>query len=308
LIAVAAASFAAPLVKLTRADPILLAFWRVALAAAGAWILVAIRHARGRAAIGPPSGKPRASVAGALLAGALLGLHFWVWIGSLGHTSVASSVLLVTTQPVWAALGAMIFLREPVPRLGWLGIAIALAGSAISIGFAGGALRGDLMALAGAILAAAYMVVGRRERQRWDALPYLARVYGAAAVTLAVGVLVSGRSFAPARPSDWWVFAALAAIPTGLGHSLYNWSLKHFPAYVVATSITLEPIGSSILAYWWTGETPSPRAFLVAPIILAGIILVARSQRGADRASAPDFSATNRRPPGVSVSDDRIQQ
>jgi drug/metabolite transporter (DMT)-like permease len=305
---VGAASFAAPLVKLARTDPILPAFWRVALAAAGAWILIAIQRARGRTPAGPRTAVPRAGIAGAVIAGALLGLHFWVWIGSLRYTSVASSVLLVTTQPVWAALGARIFLRERVPRLGWLGIAIALAGSALSVGFAGGALRGDLMALAGAIFAAAYMVVGRRERQRWDALPYLARVYGAAAAVLAACVLVAGGGFAPAEASDWWVLAGLAAIPTGLGHSLYNWSLKHFPAYVVATSITLEPIGSSILAYWWTGETPAPRAFLVAPIVLAGIILVARSQRDADRGSAAaDFSATKRRASRVSVSDDRIQ-
>lgn len=291
LCAVTAASFAAPLVKLSQSDPLLLAFWRVALAAAGAAIVLFAQRLRARAprtaAENTRVPTPIAALtvppnpAGAIFAGILLGLHFWVWIASLSHTSVANSVLLVTTQPVWAAIAASILLRERVPPLGWAGIALALAGSAVSIGFAGLAIRGDLMALAGAVLAAGYMVVGRRERQSWDTVPYLVRVYGAAALTLAVAVVATGRSFAPARAADWGVFAALAAIPTGLGHSLYNWVLKHLPAYVVATSITLEPVGSSILAYWWTAEVPSRRALFVAPVIFAGILLVAWSQRRA---------------------------
>lgn len=303
LCAVTAASFAAPLVKLSQSDPLLLAFWRVALAAAGAGVVLVAQRLRARArratagagaartapasaSASPPS--PAPNPIGAIFAGVLLGLHFWVWIASLSYTSVANSVLLVTTQPVWAAIAASIFLRERVPPLGWAGIALALSGSAVSIGFAGVAIRGDLMALAGAMLAAGYMVVGRRERQTWDTVPYLVRVYGAAAVTLAAALVATGTPFAPARAADWGVFAALAAIPTGLGHSLYNWVLKHLPAYVVATSITLEPVGSSILAYWWTAEVPSQRAFLVAPVIFAGILLVAWSQR---RAAAPAIGA-----------------
>jgi len=294
LCAVSAASFAAPLVKLSQSDPLLLAFWRVALAAAGATIVLVAQRVRARATRSNASAARASSPTrapnptGAILAGVLLGLHFWVWIASLSYTSVANSVLLVTTQPVWAAIAASIFLRERVPPLGWAGIGLALAGSAVSIGFAGLAIRGDLMALAGAMLAAGYMVVGRRERQSWDTVPYLVRVYGAAALTLAAALLATGRPFTPARAADWWVFAALAAIPTGLGHSLYNWVLKHLPAYVVATSITLEPIGSSVLAYWWTAEVPTRRAFLVAPVIFAGILLVAWSQR---RAAAPAIGA-----------------
>ncbi len=188
LLAVTAASFAAPLVKLSRSDPLLLAFWRVALAAAGASIVLVAQRLRARSFAPSRTRNPT----GAIFAGVLLGLHFWVWIASLSHTSVANSVLLVTTQPVWAAIAASIFLRERVPPLGWAGIGVALAGRAVSIGFAGLAIRGDLMALAGAMLAAGYMVVGRRERQSWDTVPYLVRVYGAAALTLAIALVATG--------------------------------------------------------------------------------------------------------------------
>lgn len=270
LLAVTAVSCAAPLVRLTEAGPLLVAFWRVALASGGAWALLA---ARGR--LRSRDGNSR----GTALAGILLGFHFAVWITSLYYTSVANSVLLVCTQPIWAALIGMIFLRERVPLVGWIGIALTLSGSALAVGWEGLQLRGDLMAIAGAILAAAYMVVGRHQRQRWDALPYLARVYGVAAGTLGVMILMNDRTFLPPQVTDWWVLIALAAIPTGIGHTLYNIVLKHLPAYVVATSITGEPIGASLLAVWWLGEAPPSQTLVAAPVVLAGIVLVAWSQR-----------------------------
>jgi drug/metabolite transporter (DMT)-like permease len=266
---VVAVSCAAPLIKLTTAEPVTVAFWRVFLAAAGGWMLVGLL---------PSQRRPARAGTWTWVAGVLLGLHFWIWIASLSYTSVANSVLLVTTQPVWAAILASLFLGERVPARGWLGIGLALAGCAGAIGYQGLQLRGDLMAVAGAILAAAYMVVGRRQRQVWDAVPYLARVYGAAAVTLALVIKLTGASFLPAQTKDFWIFGALAAVPTGLGHSLYNVVLKHLPAYVVTTAVTGEPVGATVLAFWWIGETPPVRTLLLAPLVLAGILVVAWSQ------------------------------
>jgi drug/metabolite transporter (DMT)-like permease len=214
-----------------------------------------------------------------MLAGVLLGLHFAVWIESLYHTSVANSVLLVSTQPVWAALIGRAVLAERVPASGWLGIALALLGTTLATGTDRVQLQGDLLAIAGAILAAAYMVVGRCARRTWDIVPYIARVYSAAALTILIGLYLTGATAAPARARDWWILVALAAVPTGIGHTLYNMLLRRLPAYVVATGITGEPIGAALLAIWWIGERPPAATLLVAPLILAGIVLVAWSHR-----------------------------
>jgi drug/metabolite transporter (DMT)-like permease len=269
-LAVLAVSTSAPLIRLSQAEPLTIAFWRVFLAAVGTW-LIAMTRARWRVA--------PATWGLTWLAGLFLGLHCWVWITSLQYTSVANSVLLVTTQPIWAALIGRVFLRERVPAIAVFGIVLTLAGSAVAIGTSGVQLQGDLLALAGGVLAAAYMVVGRRERQGWDTVPYLARVYLTAAILLALGIVATGQTFIPPRTEDWWVFVALAVIPTGIGHSLYNYVLRHLPAYVVATTITGEPIGASILAYVVLGESPPTRALIAAPFILGGIILVGLSQR-----------------------------
>jgi drug/metabolite transporter (DMT)-like permease len=223
--------------------------------------------------------RPAVDLKWTLVAGILLGLHLWVWITSLYYTSVANSVLLVTTQPIWAAIIATVFLRERVPAWGWIGIALALSGSAATIGYQGVQLRGDLLAVLGGILAASYMVVGRQQRQGWEPLPYVAYVYATAAVTLAVVMVATGADFRPARSSDWWLFGLIALVPQGIGHSLYNVVLKHLPAYVVATSITGEPIGASLLALWWLGEAPPGRTLFLAPVVLMGIFIVGWSQR-----------------------------
>lgn len=242
----------------------------MAFAAAGAWALMLIRKRDKR---------PSVDLKWTLVAGILLGLHLWVWITSLYYTSVANSVLLVTTQPIWAAIIATVLLRERVPAWGWVGIALALAGSAATIGYHGVQLRGDLLAVLGGILAASYMVVGRQQRQGWEPLPYVAYVYAAATLTLAVIMVATGGHFKPAQTSDWWLLLLIALVPQGIGHSLYNVVLKHLPAYVVATSITGEPIGASLLAFWWLEEAPPERTLLLAPVILAGIFIVGWSQR-----------------------------
>jgi drug/metabolite transporter (DMT)-like permease len=270
IVAVIAVSTAAPIIRLAESPPLAIAFWRVMLAAC----------AFGLIHIFLPGSKWSPGAWGLTwLAGVFLGLHFWVWITSLQFTSIANSVLLVTTQPVWAALIGRIFLHERVPLRGWLGIGVTLCGSAATIGYAGVQLSGDLLAVAGGILAAAYMVVGRRERQRWDIVPYLTRVYLAAAATLAVPLLLSSSALIPDSRTEWGLLAFLALVPTGLGHSFYNFTLRHLPTYVVATAITGEPVGATLLGYVLLGEVPSERTLMFAPLVLLGIVLVASSHK-----------------------------
>lgn len=262
-LALLAVSTAAPVIRLGSSPALAVAFWRVSLAAIGIAILLLFSSSRTQRHPGSLL----------WLSGMFLGLHFWTWIASLDTISVARSVLLVSTKPMWTALMGRVFLDERVTRRGWLGIAIVVLGSGVATG-GGEAGRGDLLAILGAILAAAYMVVGRHERQRWEILPFLTRVYGWAAVTLCVLLLVTRTNPLPAQSGDWAVFVFLAAVPTGIGHSLNNYSLRYLPAYVVATAITLEPWGASLLAYLIFGEKPEVLTWWAAPLVLIGVWLV----------------------------------
>jgi drug/metabolite transporter (DMT)-like permease len=182
----------------------------------------------------------------------------------------------VSTQPVWAALLGRLFLRERVETKRWLGIGLAILGLSVATGGVSSLGRGELYALAGAILAAGYIVTGRHQRQEWEILPYLLRVYGWAALTLLLALWITRTPAVPKDAGDWWVFAFLALVPTGVGHSLYNYSLKHLPAYAVATAITAEPLGAALLAYGLFGEVPERATLAAAPLVVVALWLVVR--------------------------------
>jgi len=225
----------------------------------------------------------------AALAGLFLAAHFALWIASLERTTVASSVVLVTTTPLWVGLLSPLVLREPLTRRLALGIALALAGGIIvGLGDAGGthaaagtapcdALTGDLMALSGAWMMAGYLMVGRRLRAGLPLVPYIFVVYGMAAVLLTVAMAATGRSLFGLAPATYLWLALLALVPQLLGHSSFNWALRYLPASFVAIALLGEPVGSSVLAFGLLHEVPTPLELGGAVLILAGIAVAALS-------------------------------
>jgi drug/metabolite transporter (DMT)-like permease len=232
----------------------------------------------------------------ALLSGVFLALHFAVWITSLQYTSVASSVVLVTTTPLWVALFSPLVLRERLGVTTFVGLALALTGGAV-VGlsdactwqagaascppaaslFGGTAFLGDFLALCGAWMAAGYMLVGRKLRAKMDLIPYIFVVYGMSAVVLIAIMLGMGESPFGFSPQTYLWFALLALVPQLLGHSIFNWSLKYIPASLVSVTLLGEPIGSTVLAYFILQEQPGWVKIGGAALILAGIWLAARA-------------------------------
>lgn len=210
------------------------------------------------------------------LASACLAAHFGAWITSLHMTSTASSVALVATQPVFAALLGAVFLRDRVTRREWRGIAVAAAGCVvIAAGDAGegGALRGDLLALAGAAAVAAYLVVGRSLRVSIPLLPYLALVHLLASIPLAAAAFATGAEMAGFSAEIYAAMVAAAIVPTIVGHTLLNAAVRRAPAHLVTLAILGEPLGASLLAFTLVGEVPPATAVLGGGVVLVGIAL-----------------------------------
>lgn len=220
----------------------------------------------------------------AIFSGVFLAVHFATWITSLQYTSVASSVVLVSTSPLWVALAAWLFLRERLTRPMILGLIVAVAGGAVvslsdTQQEAGRApLVGDLLALAGALAVTGYWLIGRRLRSTLSLAPYVAVVYGTAAVVLLGAVLAARQPLTGYQPIIYLWFLLLALLPQLVGHSSFNWALAHLPATFVAVATLGEPIGSTVLAYLLLGETPAWMKLAGAGLILAGIVLTLRSQ------------------------------
>ncbi|MEI6291973.1 MAG: DMT family transporter [Chloroflexota bacterium] len=225
-----------------------------------------------------------------ILSGFFLSLHFATWISSLKFTSVASSVVLVTTTPLWVSLVSPFILKEKNGKNVIAGMLVALFGGiligladtcsienglvcpSISTFFQGKAFFGDLLSLCGAVMAAGYILIGRKLRSKMSLIPYIFLVYGVAAISLLVILFFSGEKLAGIPSiSYFWIFL-LALIPQLIGHSTFNWALGYLPASLVSITLLGEPIGSTILAFLLLHEIPGPIKLLGALFLLAGII------------------------------------
>jgi drug/metabolite transporter (DMT)-like permease len=270
---VVAVSSGAVLVRLSAgATPLAVAAWRLLLASA---VLVPMALLRGT-----HRSLDRRDLLLGVLSGAALALHFFLWITSVGLTSVASSVLLASTHPIFVGIGGALFLGERVGRSLALGIAMTLVGG-ILIGwgdFGLGAWTGDLLALGGGLFAAVYFLLGRRLRPHMSLLDYTAITYGTAALlTLAACIVFRVPLAGFAAPTYLWL-VLLAVGPQLIGHSTFNWALGHLPAARVSVLILGEPVGAAVLAYLVFGETPTWLAALGAGVILAGIYISMRKE------------------------------
>jgi drug/metabolite transporter (DMT)-like permease len=229
-----------------------------------------------------------------LLSGVFLAIHFATWITSLEFTTVASSVVIVTTTPLWVALLSPLVLREPISLGVKIGLMIALVGTVViglsdiceiqegfncppaELFFSGRAVWGDFLSLLGAWGAAGYVMIGRKIRAKLPLIPYITLVYGVAALILSVLMFAGSDSVYGFSPSTYLWLVLLALVPQLLGHSTFNWALGYLSAAFVSISLLGEPIGSTILAYILLQETPTPLKIFGAVLILVGIILASQ--------------------------------
>ena len=275
-IAIIAVSASAPLIAFAAAPALAIAFWRNA---AGAVVLappaVLQRRDQLRDLLRPGAGRRTLGVT--VLSGACLAVHFGTWVPSAKLTSVAMSVALVSTTPVWTALiSAARGIR--VPTRTWAGIGIAVAGVALATGadpqLSGRALLGDALALAGGVAAAAYTLLGERARASLATTTYATVCYSVCAILLAI-VCVAGRT-------QLWGYTGLTVLaiagmvvgPQLLGHTLVNYSLHRVSATMVAVLLLLEVPGALLIAWLLLGQLPAARTLPGIAVLLAGVAFV----------------------------------
>lgn len=217
------------------------------------------------------------------LAGLFLALHFATWISSLNYTSVANSVVLVNTNPLWVGLLTPLISKDRLTLMTKISIVVCVIGGVvIGIGdFATGgqALWGDFLALVGSICAAMYLLLGRNLRRKLSLLAYIFLCYGSAAIILCPFVIVLRLPVVGFSTGTYAALVSMALIPQIIGHSSYNWALKWFSASFIAVTLLGEPIGATILAYIIFGETLTWAKFVGGSLILAAIYLAARGEK-----------------------------
>jgi len=277
LLGILAVSTASVLIRLAQAPALVIGAWRLLLASLflTPWALGAARREWG-------SLPPRSWLFLAL-SGLALAIHFATWISSLAYTTVASSVILVSTNPLFVGLGSHYLLGERMGKRRVLAIAIAMVGTVIvsygDLSFSGRALLGDGLALLGAISCSAYLLLGQAVRKKLSTLAYVWPCYGIAGGTLLLLCLLSKQPLWGYDPRTVSIFALLALVPQIIGHSAFNWALGHFSSLMVTLSILGEPIGATLLAFLILGEVPPLTTLWGGVLILGGIYLASLEER-----------------------------
>ena len=211
------------------------------------------------------------------IAGVFLAFHFILWFESLNYTSVASSTVLVTLQPIFALAGTYLFFKENISLKAIVATIVAISGSVLiawgDFKVSGDAFYGDVLALIACALVTGYFLFGQEVRKQLSLITYTMVVYSVSTIVLFVYVLVTGQSFGPYNLNEWVLFLLLAIVPNLLGHNLFNWAIKYVSTNVISISILFEPIGAAILAFFVFGESLSFSQLIGGAVVIVGITM-----------------------------------
>ena len=292
ILAAGVLSFAlAPILVRWAADApgLAIAVWRTVIAAAA---ILPVALVRSGAEMRRLTGRDVALIAGA---GIFLGLHFIAWIESLYHTTVASASVLVTTSPIFLTVLGYVVLDERLSMRTVTAIIVAVGGAVLigwgdagKVAIGGGALLGNGLALSASLLVSFYLLIGRVVRQQVSWLAYVAPLYTVAAVTAVVAAIWQG---VPLFSHSWEVYGLCAAMALGpqiIGHGSFNYAVQHVPAAIVGMLALFEPVGASILAYFFFGEVPPPTAVLGMSVVMGGVAVVVWQRRTVEDRQVPE--------------------
>ncbi|MBL6835297.1 MAG: DMT family transporter [Candidatus Nanopelagicales bacterium] len=279
-VAVLFISLSGPMIAVTAAPVLAIAFWRCLIGSGltGVWVI-----ARRWSSLGALT---RRELRLTVIAGVFLGLHFATWIPSLTLTTIAASTALVATQPIWAALIARATGVRITSRV-WIGIAIAFSGvivlTGVDLSVDPAHLWGDALALVGAVFSAAYVSVAERVRKTVDTSTMTFVLYAVSAVTILPLVVIFGQQLVGFDAQAWALILGVTLGAQLLGHSMMTRVLSSTSATVVSLAILFEMPGATLVAAIWLGQVPPLALLPAAALILAGLVIVIKA---ADRGPA----------------------
>ena len=261
-------SFAAILINLADAPPMIIAFYRMFFSALILTPIFLVKY-RDKAKLFLDY-RP-------VIVGFFLAIHFILWITAFEYTNVANAVIFVAMQPLFTLLLEFLFAKEDLRQGVVLGVILALVGSVIisigDINMLFSKIWGDLLALAASVFAASYLFIGRSLRKKVDYFSYIYVVYTYAALFLGLFVLIRGLPFRGYGQINYLYFLGLAVGPTLIGHSVLNYSVRFVPTTIVSLSILGEPIFTTLLAWWILDEGITMITVIGGTFILGGIYL-----------------------------------
>lgn len=265
-IAIVSVSFAAILIRMSEAEPLAIATFRMGISSI---ILLPLFLIKGKKNI------LKKDLRIFILSGLFLALHFYVWITSLRFTSIMSSTVLVTTNPIFVSIFSFFIFKKKIKIKTILAIILSLLGIiCMSYGFSFSInFKGNLLALFGALFASLYIISNYYLRKKYELIDIVFPVYSISFFFLLVLSLFLNIKLYPFCLKEYFLFFLIALIPQVIGHSIFNYSLKFFSPVFISLSILGEPIGATIFGIIFFKEIPKILEILGGFLIITGIVI-----------------------------------
>lgn len=282
---IAGICLAAPLIRVAQHDgadgiPFTMAFWRLLTATV---IVIPI----GRpwtldwksffATITRPRSFKSLPLTLAIISGVLLAFHFVLWFQAMSLMPLPQCVVLVTTTPIWTVLAEFVIWKKKPGWISFVGIGVAFSGSTF-IALSGGlgqttSILGATLALIAAMLACAYLLLSKVCQEKLTVWQTVSISYPTATVVLLLGALIAGNKLTGFGQWAWLAMIGMGIFPHFLGHTALNVGVKHLTPAITTTAVLFEPIGASLIAYFFMGELITWQTLVGGFVVLLGIWL-----------------------------------
>lgn len=213
-----------------------------------------------------------------VVAGVLLGFHFFIFFEAIRLTTVASATVFISLTPIFLGLLGFVFLKERLSVYVVIGIVFAVIGGLmIAYGDSGADVQavnaplGNLLALVGCVMVSLYLLIGRVARQNISFLAYIFPMYGVATFSMIIVALVTGTPLFGFGGRIYFLCILMAIFPQLIGHGSFNFSIKFFPAAILGLLSLTEPIGSTIMAYFIFDELPGTWSLIGMGVTLCAV-------------------------------------
>lgn len=224
-----------------------------------------------------------ASLLNIFLMGLFFALHFFTWIESIQHTTVANAAILFSIAPILTAIGSRFFYQEKINR----GVIVAMIAGVIGVLFTGVGdfsfearyLYGDFMGILAAIFFALYFLMGKKVERFADFFVTMPLVFLAAGFVSLICILALSLPLSGFSTVTWGGLLSLGIFPTIIGHGLLIYSLKFFKSSTVSTLTLVEPVLAGLGAWLFYGEAPFVYALLGYTVMALGLGVMFNSAR-----------------------------
>jgi len=222
---------------------------------------------------------PRGRILGQLVGMGALGYvaGAYLYLSAIKYASTGLVALLLFLYPLFVAILSVTILKEQITSTKIIALILALIGTALTVGPAGGQLTGILMAIGGALVYSIYIIVGTDVMKHVSAVQSSTIIFASAGVVFGFLMMINGVHF-PASNSGWFAMVGIILICTIIPVVTFLAGLERIGPTNASMLSVLEPVVTVLLAAWLFGEKLMPLSMLGGGLILAAVILLTRAE------------------------------